>query len=640
MTRYRTQRWAWLYLILPCTLSACDGLVGEGAEQVASSSSAEGACGMSDNDTTTELLVEQLCGSVNEGSTVRLACPSGQSIQSIGFASYGTPGGACGSFSTGACNAATSVSVVSSACVGKTSCAVRADNQTFGDPCLGTFKRLYVQASCGSSPVGDAINGPSGGDDRPIIQAAIDRAVLAGDKEVILRGGTYLLNSYDSASGSHLVFNRGNAVSLRGFPGETVTLLMGHLDKHGVTANETRDLTIDNVIIDWGQHPFGQGSVYSVDTANRKVWVTNDSGYLPWNNDHFNEATATIFLARSARDGTPPQCTLTHGSAPAWGYANGRNWFTYQSLNDCPDGIAPGQKVVLVKNSWTSTGLNLVRVKGAVISNVTLYAAPGLAVLNANSEPGTVFPKMSFINYRILFHPTDTSRTITTNSDGIHSTGSRAAFLVKDSLMTGMMDDGMNLHTRTGYFVNRWQSGGQWMVSLHPNGGWGDWRSGDQLDIYNILTKTRLCTVRAEGEPYDCSTVQLYMKCLKVSAPMYGTACTGMNSYNGSNTDTADHVANMNHTIDVSTQTPSIIENNQFLGHRGRAVINRMWNTIIRNNVFGSSTSHSSATGIYEGWCAGEATYMEGALVTPAQNPTQLVTGNTGYFGNAIEGCL
>ncbi|KAL6011294.1 hypothetical protein ACLOJK_001739 [Asimina triloba] len=46
-----------------------------------------------------------------------LQCDEGQMIAAIRFASYGTPAGACQSYSQGKCHAPSSVSVVSEACV-------------------------------------------------------------------------------------------------------------------------------------------------------------------------------------------------------------------------------------------------------------------------------------------------------------------------------------------------------------------------------------------------------------------------------------------------------------------------------------------------------------------------------------------
>ena len=91
-----------------------------------------------------------ICNTAGEGGTLSLTCPTGRTIGAITFASYGTPNGTCGGndFTTGSCHAASSVSVMTTACVGQTSCNVTADNLTFTDPCSGTHKQLYVSATC------------------------------------------------------------------------------------------------------------------------------------------------------------------------------------------------------------------------------------------------------------------------------------------------------------------------------------------------------------------------------------------------------------------------------------------------------------------------------------------------------------
>ena len=46
------------------------------------------------------------------------------------------------------CCAAKSLSVVKSACQGKASCVLHANNSVFGDPCHGTYKYLLVKYKC------------------------------------------------------------------------------------------------------------------------------------------------------------------------------------------------------------------------------------------------------------------------------------------------------------------------------------------------------------------------------------------------------------------------------------------------------------------------------------------------------------
>lgn len=89
-----------------------------------------------------------VCGTAAENASVNLACPQGQIIDAIVFASYGNPTGSCGSFTAGSCESTSSKSVVESLCLGRSTCSVPATNGAFGDPCRKTTKHLYVEATC------------------------------------------------------------------------------------------------------------------------------------------------------------------------------------------------------------------------------------------------------------------------------------------------------------------------------------------------------------------------------------------------------------------------------------------------------------------------------------------------------------
>jgi mannan endo-1,4-beta-mannosidase len=102
------------------------------------------------------------CASGAENDAITLSCPAGQVVTSISFASYGTPSGTCGAFVAGSCQSSSSAAVVSNACVGKGSCTLSASNSLFGDPCVGTVKRLSVQATCGSAPQTSGTQGDAG----------------------------------------------------------------------------------------------------------------------------------------------------------------------------------------------------------------------------------------------------------------------------------------------------------------------------------------------------------------------------------------------------------------------------------------------------------------------------------------------
>ncbi|KAL9272727.1 Beta-galactosidase 8-like protein [Drosera capensis] len=83
------------------------------------------------------------------GPVVALECPSSsQVISSIKFASFGTPGGTCGSFAHGKCKSTRALSIVQKACVGSQGCSIPVSINTFGDPCFGVKKSLAVEAVC------------------------------------------------------------------------------------------------------------------------------------------------------------------------------------------------------------------------------------------------------------------------------------------------------------------------------------------------------------------------------------------------------------------------------------------------------------------------------------------------------------
>lgn len=88
-----------------------------------------------------------ICGTANENTTLSLTAPNGLLFTGVNFASYGTPNGTCGAFTTSSCHAATSLSVVQAAAIGQNSFSIAATNANFGDPCVGTVKRLYVEAA-------------------------------------------------------------------------------------------------------------------------------------------------------------------------------------------------------------------------------------------------------------------------------------------------------------------------------------------------------------------------------------------------------------------------------------------------------------------------------------------------------------
>ncbi len=130
-----------------------------------------------------------LCAQGNEGSTAALSCPSGQVIKSIAFASYGTPTGSCPNFVASSCHASTSKSKVEAACLNKQSCNVGANNGVFGDPCVGTYKKLAIAYSCGVGG-GDGVCNDAAGINGSAIDSYGSGAVRAQHKPISCGNGS------------------------------------------------------------------------------------------------------------------------------------------------------------------------------------------------------------------------------------------------------------------------------------------------------------------------------------------------------------------------------------------------------------------------------------------------------------------
>ena len=124
-------------------------------------SSGEGAAGCGVVGT-----LSACAANVGENEVAALACPAGGVATGVAFASFGGSEGSCVQglwLRAGACNAASSADVVTTACVGQSECEVEALNAVFGgDPCLNTRKHLSVQLECSPNAyaVSDSRAGP------------------------------------------------------------------------------------------------------------------------------------------------------------------------------------------------------------------------------------------------------------------------------------------------------------------------------------------------------------------------------------------------------------------------------------------------------------------------------------------------
>lgn len=96
------------------------------------------------NNSQYSLGTDMVWATADEGWNLSVSAPGGGVFTEVVFSSYGTPSGSNGIYTQGWCHATNSISKVSEAFIGTSSATIASNNGVFGDPCGGTYKRLYV----------------------------------------------------------------------------------------------------------------------------------------------------------------------------------------------------------------------------------------------------------------------------------------------------------------------------------------------------------------------------------------------------------------------------------------------------------------------------------------------------------------
>jgi hypothetical protein len=87
------------------------------------------------------------CAEINQGSTKTIKCAKGK-INKITFATYGKPMKGCNNPQIGPCHANNVANILTSKCVGSSTCNIDANDSVYGQPCTDSNKKLVLQWTC------------------------------------------------------------------------------------------------------------------------------------------------------------------------------------------------------------------------------------------------------------------------------------------------------------------------------------------------------------------------------------------------------------------------------------------------------------------------------------------------------------
>jgi hypothetical protein len=94
-----------------------------------------------------------------EDKVTKITCPSGLIISEVRFASYGNPGGSCGSYTVGSCHASNSMNIISSECLNQTNCSLTSSYGVFDlSECHDEVMQLYAEVLCSEYSISPTVH--------------------------------------------------------------------------------------------------------------------------------------------------------------------------------------------------------------------------------------------------------------------------------------------------------------------------------------------------------------------------------------------------------------------------------------------------------------------------------------------------
>jgi hypothetical protein len=324
----------------------------------------------------------------------------------------------------------------------------------------------------------------NGLDDRPALQRALN-AARDNDGAVVLQvpPGVYHLDlEQDQANTYALIIRDTNGLTIEA---EGVEFIVRSPITGFMRMVNSANITLRGFTIDYDPLPFTLGKVVENLPAEDAFIIEPLPGYPEPDHWQFSAASGWGYFL----DPDP--------STPGKLAANLPNVVFERAMIRLPDGrfriefnqgtgrrlrsMQPGTlftRIVKINQLFIADACSHLR-----FENITSYASPSGHYVGNNSEHVTI------INCRALVRE---GRMKGGNADGIHFQNTRGPFIVRDSIIDGISDDGLNLYQKPHFVIDR-RGEREFRISARAatflgRPGAGAFRVGDRLHAFNDYT--------------------------------------------------------------------------------------------------------------------------------------------------------
>ncbi|MBQ1935330.1 MAG: right-handed parallel beta-helix repeat-containing protein, partial [Clostridia bacterium] len=433
----------------------------------------------------------------------------------------------------------------------------------------------------------------------------INDAYAAGQKEITIAPGAYRIKN--QPRGGHIVLKDAKDFTING---EGVTLLLQTMGTSGISLSNCENVTVNGFNIDWEKPNVAQGQIYNIDPDGYYFDFTVEPGYPHdfaagkmysdgmtacfYDSETHNlvEGTSTVMLKAT---------TQIEQLGPNTYRLNGKK-FAGQPEIKVGDYFAARAYKMSAATAFSGC-------KDIKLTNVTVWSA--LSTLNdIHGEGNTLYE-----NVRLDRGPkplgTITPRMVSTQGDGVHTTGLRVGPKVINCVFAHQLDDGLNIH---GPFAK--VAGIEGNKVILGVGSESLFAPGDDLRFYNPTTEENSQMTLKSYEKLDSYEPKVNLTQAMGSATFRPARYIAVTLDGKKNFKVGDWVINRN-----TTSSGFEIRNSVFTNTRSRACLVKSSDGIIENCEF----SYGAGYGL---WIAPEFNWTE------AGYSENIVVRNCTFFRN------